>query len=68
MEFEKPKLTINEAMAFINQLEAKFSAEGNIDSERDSLQSIRLRLMNKQLTPPEAMREAQSIDDGRIER
>jgi hypothetical protein len=68
MEFEKLGPTVNEAMAFIHQLEAKFSAEGNIDSERDVLQSIRTRLMSAELTPQQAMREAQAVDDGRIER
>lgn len=60
--------TVNEAMVFIHQLEAKFSAEGNIDSERDGLNSIRSRLISGELLPQAAMQEAQSIDDGRIER
>jgi len=68
MSFEKVEPSINQALAVLSQLEAKFSAEGNVDSERDVLNNIRQRLIANKITPAEAITEGQALDAGRIER
>lgn len=68
MSFEKVEPSINQVLAVLSQLEAKFSAEGNVDSERDVLNNIRQRLIANKITPAEAITEGQALDAGRIER
>jgi len=68
MQFETPEPSINDALLFLHQLGTQFSAEGNIDSERDALSTIQRRLLNNEMSPKVAIQEAKAIESGRIER
>lgn len=66
MKFESgPRLTVNEAMARIAIIEQQVMGMGANDAEASLFASIRRRLLNGEISPEEAVAEAQAILDGK---
>lgn len=70
MNFEqnKQESTINDFYLKLNEMLAKWTAEGNKDSEPSFALSIKQQVEIGEITPKEGIERLQAIDDGRIER
>ena len=64
---EKRELRIDEALAQILMMEQAEQQKGAFDSEKDAFTDIRNRLMKGEITPAEAMRQAQAIGESRYD-
>lgn len=59
---------INDFMQQYSAILSKWAAEGNIDSERDVANNIKIHVENGDITPAEGISQLQGIDSSRIER
>lgn len=60
--------TFNDFMLKAMGLKAKFAAEGNVDSEFDSINAIILKTQTGELTIQAGMAQLDALDYSRIER
>lgn len=56
---------ISDANRHIEAMRARFHQWGNIDSENDDLNGILARLNAREITPQEAINEANELEDSR---
>ena len=68
MNFENKWPKVNEAIGYVSEMRAKFQAEGNVDSENDVLNNLLIQLESGAINPDEAISQARSLDNSRIER
>jgi len=70
MNFEQHKQepTINDFYLKLNEMMAKWTAEGNKDSESSISFGIKQQVEENKITPKQGIERLQAIDDERIER
>ncbi len=59
---------LNEFMQQFMAIKGKWQSEGNVDSEFNDADSIKMQVDNGDITPAEGIARLQAIDDGRISR
>lgn len=60
--------TINDFLIQFQVMMAKWTAEGNKDSEPSTASAIKIQVENREISPQEGINRLLSIDLGRIER